>query len=582
MSKIAAAVLKIYDTRLGTAKLPWSSNRSCLIMSWKNWSSDHTHEQIDSFHTTHVQCSLLGRQRSLAYSYPPNTTARAFGFYQEQKTTMFTMMTKEGRPSSPGSRGGVQRPTSLGGSRVQLQRPSHHQHQHQQHTSSSVWYHGFLKWTVVLLVIVQALVYICSMMTMAIYSTRPPVMSLQMQQPPCNVVMNGNGNTYFGNANAPLYGSSSSSSSSSSSGDVAAGAAGLAGDGGNVNPPTTLALSSAANSVAGAASTPSSLRRLYANYTEQVAVIAKKNITYRFSPQKFAQFEANDEEQVIVGVLSRPRNVQQRNLVRGLWAHGHSNVFFIVGDKWTTEMEQEFSQYGDLIWMDMRETYRRIVFKTLAIYTAFGRNLRNYRHLLKTDDDSYVRLGAIEALSADKHKNIPYWGQCKTGSKVVREEGHRWYVPPTTFGNDTYPSYAMGGGYALSQDFVRCAVEKVATLRPIPIEDAQTGILAQACGIRSCELDLSISSAAKAYSHKRKPREYSIKWNTFPNGMIGFQHITCANEKYARYEKSCTDRRIVLGNNDINSNNIGNSNGGVVAFPDVLYREETRDYAAED
>ena len=340
-------------------------------------------------------------------------------------------------------------------------------------------------------------------------------------------------------------------------------------NGGNVSRPTTLALSEVANSGAGATSTPLSLLRLYANYTEQVATIGKQNITYRFSPQKFAQFEANNEEQVIVGVLSRPGNVRQRNLVRELWAHGHSNVFFIVGGNWTTDMEQEFSQYGDLIWMHSRETYRRIVFKTLALYNAFGRNLRNYRHLLKTDDDSYVRLGAIEALSAGKHKNISYWGQCKSGGKVLREEGHRWYVSPTTFRNDTYPPYAMGGGYALSQDFVHCAMEKGATIRTIPIEDAHTGILAQACGIRSCEWDKSINSAEKEFKFKNKPRELSIRWNTFPSGMIGFHYSTCADEKYAQHERSCTDRRIVLGNKETTTNTTGSSTGRGVAAPEV-------------
>lgn len=49
--------------------------------------------------------------------------------------------------------------------------------------------------------------------------------------------------------------------------------------------------------------------------------------------------------------------------------------------------------------------------------------------------------------------------------------------------DDFYPSYASGIGYALSRDFIRCAVGHLASSKFMKMEDVAIRILAERCDV---------------------------------------------------------------------------------------------------
>ena len=88
---------------------------------------------------------------------------------------------------------------------------------------------------------------------------------------------------------------------------------------------------------------------------------------------------------------------------------------FIVGSNGNASVDallsQEATQYGDLLRVELQESYRRLVFKTAALYDYL--TLRSspplgdlsFDYFLKTDDDSFVRIDKLverlDVLSAE-------------------------------------------------------------------------------------------------------------------------------------------------------------------------------------
>ena len=130
---------------------------------------------------------------------------------------------------------------------------------------------------------------------------------------------------------------------------------------------------------------------------------------------------------------------------------------------------------------------------------------------MKTDDDSYVRINnMVEGLRHQElyaHKTPPnisslYIGAPCNTDQVRRKVGDRWYVPFELYPNETFPPYAAGGGYVLTQNLVQCIagahLSKPNTTNPgiWPIEDAYTGELVKQCGGNIVQHNFLIELAA--------------------------------------------------------------------------------------
>jgi hypothetical protein len=219
-------------------------------------------------------------------------------------------------------------------------------------------------------------------------------------------------------------------------------------------------------------------------YGEDECFVPGNGVTkYRFPTKTFTEKNiphSEEEPSLVVGVLSNAYNPHDRVKIRHSWAAGHSNVFFLVSGNWTASLEQEFKEYNDLIFSDAPETYRGVTLKVMVLLAAVNKHLPKAM-VIKTDDDSYVRMTEMAKLTRTHHNEMSYRGGGCPRGKVLREKGHPWYISPDLYPKDKYPHYALGGGYMLSASANQCAVQQmhqhIRDTEVFPVEDAFVGIL---------------------------------------------------------------------------------------------------------
>ena len=202
---------------------------------------------------------------------------------------------------------------------------------------------------------------------------------------------------------------------------------------------------------------------------------------------------------IIVGVLSAASGSgpERRSYIRSTWGHTHDgSTFFLVAGPWE-DVKDEFTKYGDLIWIDEEEVYQGeksvLTFKTIsyfAIAHLFGRTVEDggWMHAIKTDDDSYVNVRRLkEKLTADdgEYRDLHYYGQCPQFQVLPsRDRESKWPVTYQTYPEPKFPLYCQGAGFGLSRELVKTAVDEkhVSMLRYMPFEDVSVGILAERSG----------------------------------------------------------------------------------------------------
>lgn len=165
--------------------------------------------------------------------------------------------------------------------------------------------------------------------------------------------------------------------------------------------------------------------------------------------------------------------------------------YFIIGTKNLPFVEmnalnKEHSRHHDLLFLnDLHDSYANLTLKLLKTIEAIS-NIQSFEYLLKTDDDTYVKLDyLIEDLytydNAIKRKQSTpntikpelYWGYFN-GRANIKTRG-QW--KETNFNLCThYLPYALGGGYVLSKNLVHFIAQNRHILSKYNSEDVSMGI----------------------------------------------------------------------------------------------------------
>ena len=224
--------------------------------------------------------------------------------------------------------------------------------------------------------------------------------------------------------------------------------------------------------------------------------ISCERIHYRIPESSLGR--ANDP--IIIGVLSGAAIKDRRTSIRSTWAYKKRNVFFIVGGPWE-DIEVEYREYGDLLWIDREEIYITetsvLTFKTESflsiMYERIMQANTNIEYIVKADDDSYIHLQMLNRALLKENwgmESLDYWGKChdeawKPHRNQVIPWQKKWYISYKTYPEPEYPPYCQGAGIALSKKFLDCAIGKghAAQIRYMPNEDTAVGMLAERCGI---------------------------------------------------------------------------------------------------
>ncbi|KAM9727069.1 UDP-GalNAc:beta-1,3-N-acetylgalactosaminyltransferase 2 isoform 1-T2 [Menidia menidia] len=140
---------------------------------------------------------------------------------------------------------------------------------------------------------------------------------------------------------------------------------------------------------------------------------------------------------------------------------------------------EESRRHGDMVFVDVVDTYRSVPSKLLQFYKWSVGNA-DFNLLLKTDDDCYIDVDSV-LMKIDrkglKHSNF-WWGNFRQSWAVDRIG--KWQE--LEYASPAYPAFACGSGYVVSRDLVQWLASNAEKLKAYQGEDVSMGIWMAAVG----------------------------------------------------------------------------------------------------
>lgn len=142
-------------------------------------------------------------------------------------------------------------------------------------------------------------------------------------------------------------------------------------------------------------------------------------------------------------------------------------------------LQEESLRHGDMVLVDVVDTYRNVPSKLLQFYKWSVGNI-DFNLLLKTDDDCYIDVDAV--LMKIDHKSLKrsnfWWGNFRQSWAVDRIG--KWQE--LEYASPAYPAFACGSGYVVSKDLVQWLASNAEKLKAYQGEDVSMGIWMAAVG----------------------------------------------------------------------------------------------------
>ncbi|XP_044070478.1 UDP-GalNAc:beta-1,3-N-acetylgalactosaminyltransferase 2 isoform X1 [Siniperca chuatsi] len=142
-------------------------------------------------------------------------------------------------------------------------------------------------------------------------------------------------------------------------------------------------------------------------------------------------------------------------------------------------LQQESLRHGDMVFVDVVDTYRNVPSKLLQFYKWSVGNA-DFNLLLKTDDDCYINVDSV--LMKIDHKGLKrsnlWWGNFRQSWAVDRIG--KWQE--LEYASPAYPAFACGSGYVVSRDLVQWLASNADKLKAYQGEDVSMGIWMAAVG----------------------------------------------------------------------------------------------------
>ncbi|KAJ0244405.1 Hydroxyproline O-galactosyltransferase GALT3 [Hirschfeldia incana] len=193
---------------------------------------------------------------------------------------------------------------------------------------------------------------------------------------------------------------------------------------------------------------------------------------------------------LVVGVFSTGNNFKRRMALRRSWMRyeavrsGEVAVRFLIGlhtnEQVNLEMWREAKAYGDIQFMPFVDYYGLLSLKTVAL-CILGTKVIPAKYIMKTDDDAFIRIDELLLSLKDKPSSALLYGLISFDSSPDREQGSKWYICKEEWPLDSYPPWAHGPGYIITQDIAKFVVKghRERDLRLFKLEDVAMGIWIQ-------------------------------------------------------------------------------------------------------
>ncbi len=206
-----------------------------------------------------------------------------------------------------------------------------------------------------------------------------------------------------------------------------------------------------------------------------------------------------------------------------------------------SKIEAEADEFGDILQDNFIDSYNNLTVKTLHILRFFS--FSDSGNILKTDDDSFINLEALERLIDDRvngqgHRLIgdlqvnhaTSSGPPPGSSLEVKGPGpgvHRYYdkmslriqkwaVPKYMYKWAHFPTFLSGSGYLIGgQETASCLIEASRDVDLVHLEDVfTTGLCAERCNLTRFN--------DPGFDYRQKPPNFRIaKWNVLVHRCPG-------------------------------------------------------------
>ena len=194
---------------------------------------------------------------------------------------------------------------------------------------------------------------------------------------------------------------------------------------------------------------------------------------------------SNSTIEFLILVLSTPKGVARRTVIRDTWMKDPTSklvkvtVKFVIGilglhNNKTFSLRQEQKKYGDLLFLpELKDSYSNLTLKMKFGLIWVDKNISDFDYLIKTDDDTYVRVDSIEKaireLNCEDQLHMGFFFGTSRPHKSGRWAEKKWLKCPC------YLPYPSGGGYIISRKVLKVAMRYPSRLSMYTCEDVTVG-----------------------------------------------------------------------------------------------------------
>ncbi|XP_077985335.1 beta-1,3-galactosyltransferase 1-like [Glandiceps talaboti] len=183
------------------------------------------------------------------------------------------------------------------------------------------------------------------------------------------------------------------------------------------------------------------------------------------------------------------------------------------------KVRNEYDRFGDILFVDMKDTYRNLVNKTILIMHWAALYCSNAKYVMKVDDDVYVNMVNLVHMLESSPRNRYVVSVVHGHIVPIRTKKSKFYVSEEDWPEKLYPPYPSGPAYVMSYDVTRDIYLHALNTPLFVWEDVYVGVVLKKIGIkltsntgfdslapkrRLCELQKLITShscdAAKLYN----------------------------------------------------------------------------------
>jgi hypothetical protein len=224
-------------------------------------------------------------------------------------------------------------------------------------------------------------------------------------------------------------------------------------------------------------------------------------------PSCSAVTNTSANQSVFIALISAPYHFKERNDIRETWlVHlksaleknllGMARFGFFLGqtknDSIQKRIKEESQKHGDIIQIDMDDSYRNLTLKGIAVLNWVRQHCAKVDLVFKVDDDVYVNVhNLVHFVRSNYQSNNSLFGYGNFGFYPIRmelgysEDYAKWDMTFEEYPWSYYPNYVNGPAYFMHASVVVPLLAASQTTPLIPFEDVfLTGMCTEKAGVK--------------------------------------------------------------------------------------------------